>query len=232
MKVSDPSYLCASTITWAASHYYRHLFGLLPPSLSRPIDTDRGPSRKPINVLWLSRAKLDSYAQKHNDWSVWRDLRHIENEPELIRRLKRGLRDLCNKSGTATGQRCDFQDAQDYPESWGLTSAETVGDDAPLPLRFATLDPTVHALETQIHYVGHTTVLVSSHGGALGLSLFLPAGDAAIIELQVEGVSGNHHFQHMATQMGHSYELLMIEKRVDVDVVWGSLDRRLSKLLE
>ena len=190
------------------------------------------PLHRPINVLWLSRAKLDSYAQKHNDWSMWRDLRHINNEAELIKRLKRGLREFCVSRTRSVDQACVFEDAQDFPETWAVTSLENHAGDAPIPVRFATLDPTVHALETQIHYVGHATILVSSHGGALGLSLFLPAGDATVIELQVDGVSGNYHFQHMSAQMGHDYELIKIAKDVDVNMVWATIERRLSILLE
>ncbi|WVF66739.1 hypothetical protein IAT40_001481 [Kwoniella sp. CBS 6097] len=272
MGVGKP-YSCASTITWAAAHYYRHLFGLLPPSLARaqfpPAASEEdasaaatlgaveaGPdiarraglsltspssssaglqrsqgSRKPINILWLSRAKLDDYAQKHNDWSNWRDVRHIINEPELIERLRTGLSDLCEGDGGIEEfgpGGCVFEDAQEVPESWGLTSdIDQKGDNTPItmPIRFATIDPTVHALETQIHYVGHSTILLSSHGGALGLSLFLPPGEGTIIELQVENVQGNFHFQHMAYEMGHQYEVLKIERVVDVEQVWESVRR-------
>lgn len=163
---------------------------------------------------------------------MWRDIRHIKNEPELIRRLKRGLQELCDKPNLSPGQGCKFEDAQDVPESWALNSPSLTDESETRPVRFATLDPTVHALETQIHYVGHSTILVSSHGGALGLSLFLPAGEATVIELQVEGVSGNYHFQHMAAQMGHNYELLKIEQVVNVDQVWGSIERQVAKTLQ
>jgi hypothetical protein len=203
---------CASTITWASSHYYRHLFGLLP--LADPV------KRRPINVLWLSRSKLDAYAKSHNDWSNWRDIRHITNEPELITKLKNSMKELCD-DGT-----CQFEDAQDYPEYWTLEESDT-----PV-IRFAMLDPTVHALETQIHYVGHTTILVSSHGGALGLSLFLPPGRGAIIELQVHGVTGNYHFQHMAAQMGHEYQQMEIATVVNVDYVWQVLQRHIHTRLD
>ncbi|ORY27682.1 hypothetical protein BCR39DRAFT_537907 [Naematelia encephala] len=202
-------YSCASTIVWAASHYYRHLFGLMPPSLS----TDT--TRRPINVLWISRAKLDAYAQTHNDWSTWRDVRHITNERELVQRLHDGLSDMC-----AEGQ-CVFTDARDEPETWALPSGDVQ------EVRFATIDPTVHAIETQIHFVGHTTILASSHGGALGLSLFLPPSEATIFELQVPSVAGNFHFQHMAYGMGHHYEVLQISRKVDVELVWEALSRRI-----
>lgn len=232
------SYTCASTITWAASHYYRHLFGLLPPSLSLPANLldshhSQGRPRRPINVLWLSRAKLDRYAQNHNDWSSWRDVRHINNEPQLIERLRDGLADMCKGVTSQFGHTgCVFEDAQDVPESWGLVSPETVGEGSPLPVRFATLDPMVHALETQIHFVGHTTILISSHGGALGLSLFLAPGDGAVIELQVSGVRGNYHFEHMAKEMGHEYDVLEIERTVDVEQVWEATQKRVWTFAE
>ncbi|WWC59922.1 uncharacterized protein I303_102484 [Kwoniella dejecticola CBS 10117] len=225
------SYSCASTITWAAAHYYRHLFGLLPPSLSLPANllesyhANERP-RRPINVLWLSRAKLDDYAQKHNDWSNWRDVRHILNEPELIQKFKSELSDLCRDPTNSAdfGQTgCIYEDATEIPENWSFTSPETLRENDPLPIRFMSLDPTVHALENQIHYVGHSTILVSSHGGALGLSLFLPPGDGTLIELQVENVAGNYHFEHMAKECGHNYEVLHINREVDVDQVWASL---------
>jgi O-acetylhomoserine/O-acetylserine sulfhydrylase-like pyridoxal-dependent enzyme len=160
--------------------------------------------------LWLSRAKLDAYAKKEHDWSPWRDIRHIKNEPELVDRLRRGLAEMCEG-------RCVFEDVQETPEAWSVAKSGHV--------RFATLDPTVHALETQVHFVGHATVLVSSHGGALGLSLFLPPGDATVVELQVEGVAGNYHFQHMAKEMGHGYEMVRISTKVDVDAVWEIVKR-------
>jgi hypothetical protein len=218
MGVGVP-YTCASTITWAASHYYRHLFGLLPSSI-----TPRTSRRNPINVLWLSRAKLDSYAQKQHDWSVWRDVRHINNEEELLSRIRQGLRDWCQEPNSF-GTGCRFEDALEAPETWSTSPT-----DGALPIRFASLDPTVHTLETQIHYVGHTTILVSSHGGALGLSLFLPPGDAALLELQVQVAQDNYHFQHMAAEMGHYYERLGISRTVDVEQVWGSIQRRIENL--
>ncbi|WVQ83512.1 hypothetical protein IAT38_005653 [Cryptococcus sp. DSM 104549] len=228
------SYTCASTITWAASHYYRHLFGISPPSLLLPetlLESHHASRpRRPINVLWLSRAKLDQYAQSHNDWSSWRDVRHINNEPELIAKFRSGLAGLCAEGSTVLGEQgCAYEDAQDVPESWALTAPGTIeSDEAPLPVRFAVIDPTVHALETQIHFVGHTTILVSSHGGALGLSLFLPPGDGTLIELQVESVAGNFHFQHMAYEMGHNYEVLNINRDVDVEQVWELVERRVK----
>lgn len=207
------SYSCASTITWAASHYYRHLFGL-------PRMASKNP-RRPLNVLWLSRSKLDIYAQDHNDWSSWRDVRHINNEKQLTDRLARGLREACE--GDSLGRRCVFQDARDEPEVWTSQGFDESTDS--FPVRFASIDPTVHALETQINYVGQSSILISSHGGALGLSLFLPPGFATVVELQVEAVKGNFHFQHMAAQTGQNYEVVEISRDVDVEQVWGALQR-------
>ena len=125
-----------------------------------------------------------------------------------------------------------FEDAQDVPETWALTSPEVIGDNDPVPLRFATIDPSVHALETQIHYVGHTSILVSSHGGAIGLSIFLPPGEATVIELQVAEVRGNYHFQHLASETGQNYEKLDTNRQVDVDQVWGSVQRWILQMGE
>ncbi|KAK8861298.1 hypothetical protein IAR55_002117 [Kwoniella newhampshirensis] len=257
MGVGQP-YSCVSTITWAASHYYRHIFGLIPRSLSRPASNTETPRpRRPINVLWLSRAKLDSYAKTHNDWSSWRDIRHISNEPELVAKFRTELAAMCedvssSSKGFGPGG-CVFEDAQEIPETWALSTPSSISSPSsdfggqtaavegeeeegvqrtPVPIRFATLDPTVHALETQIHFVGHTTILISSHGGALGLSLFLPPGDGVVIELQVEKVQGNFHFQHMAKEMGHEYEMVEITRKVDTDVVWQSLRRWIWKVAQ
>lgn len=90
----------------------------------------------------------------------------------------------------------------------------------------------VHALETQIHYVGHSTILVSSHGGALGLSLFLPPGQATVLELQVPGVHGNYHFEHMAYEMGQGYEMVEIDRDVDVDHVWRVVESWVDRSID
>ena len=198
----------------------------MPHSLSDP--TIRN-TRRPINVLWLSRAKLDNYAQSHDDWSNWRGFRHILNEKELVHGMKEALKRLCE--GTEDFQLgCVFEDAQESPESWAVTAPETVAEDQPVPIRFATMDPTVHALGTQIHYVGHASILISSHGGALGLSLFLPPGQGSIMELQVTQVSGNFHFQHMAAEMGHHYQTLSVASTVNVEQVQLSLSKRIQEL--
>ena len=151
-------------------------------------------------------------------------MRHLNNEEQLLARLRGGLSDLCSASD------CIFEDAREIPESWSKLSPTP--DDEPLPIRFASIDPTVHALENQIQFVGHSSILISSHGGALGLSLFLPPGDGAIIELQVGGVSGNYHFQHMAYEMGHQYVLLEIKQTVNVEQVWDALEKQVMTLTQ
>lgn len=223
---------CTSTITWAASHYYRHLFGLSPWRKPEVGQSGRRPPR-PLNVLWLSRQKLDSWATKHNDQSNWRAVRHIMNEPELIARFKSGMRDMCNSTDASRifgDSGCRFEDRDETPETWGATSSSDVEDGEPVPLRFAYFDPTVHALENQVHLVGHTSIMISSHGGAMGLSIFMPPGQGAMIELQVPAVMGNFPFQHMAAQTGHGYEMVQIERHVDVEQVWGRLEDWITKV--
>ena len=158
---------------------------------------------------------------KHDDWSKWRGVRHLRNEPELLEGIREGIRQFCS-----TG-RCIYEDALEHPESW----TQDIVDNATTPVRFTSIDPTVHALETQVHYVGHTSVLISLHGGALGLSLFLPPGHATMIELQVKEVSGNFHFEHMAYEMGHVYEQVRITRRVDVDSVVRTVTEQLVRLV-
>jgi hypothetical protein len=160
---------------------------------------------------------------KHKDWSQWRGVRHLSNEPALLEGIRNGIQDYC-KSGD-----CYFQDALEYPETWNEN--DITPEDQPLPIRFTSIDPTVHALETQVHYVGHTSILVSQHGGALGLSLFLPPGEATMIELQVKEVSNNFHFEHMAYEMGHVYEQLRIEREVDVEMVVKVVKEHLDRVI-
>lgn len=161
---------------------------------------------------------------KHDDWSKWRGVRHLTNEQDLLDGIRHGMRQVCERAD------CVFEDALEDPETWGRTDLLEI--DQPIPIRFTSIDPTVHALETQIHHVGHTTILVSSHGGALGLSLFLPPGDGVIVELQVKEVSGNFHFEHMAYEMGHAYEQLRIERTVNVDMVWGVIKQQLEGMMD
>ena len=160
---------------------------------------------------------------KHDDWSKWRGVRHLVNEPEVLDGIRQGIRDFCN-----TGA-CFYEDAIENPESWTDNSSLEANDS--IPIRFTSIDPTVHALETQVHYVGHTSILIALHGGALGLSLFLPPGDATMIELQVKEVSGNFHFEHMAYEMGHVYEQVRIERKVNVESVVRTITEQLERLV-
>ncbi|WOO79772.1 uncharacterized protein LOC62_02G003288 [Vanrija pseudolonga] len=206
----DNEFRAASTITWAASHYYRHLFGLSARSLQpKPAPA----ARRPLNVLWISRAKLDAVAEAQNDMSTWRGVRVLKNEGEVLERIRRGFSEMCG--GAASW--CAFHDVRDEPEGWGVDGAVAGG---PTPVRFAAIDPTVHALETQIHYAGHATIMVGQHGGALGLGLFLPPGDAAIMELQVDEARANHHFEHLAYETGQRYEMVEIQVKVDAERLW------------
>lgn len=208
-----------SSLTWGASHYYRHLFGFAPPSLA-PVD------RKPINILWLSRAKLDAQAKHDNEWSQWRAVRHLNNEPELIARFRSSLAQMCETGPAFSNEGgCEFEDFLHQPEAWDQPQPS-----GPRKVRFAHMDPTVHALETQIDFVGHTTILVSSHGGALGLGVFMPPGEGAIVELQVESVSGNWHFQHLAKEKGMGYELVKIEATVNVEDVWAKVEQWIGRV--
>jgi hypothetical protein len=160
---------------------------------------------------------------KHDDWSKWRGVRHLVNEPEVLEGIRQGIKDFCS-----TGD-CYFEDALETPESWSDNQPLTANDS--IPVRFTSIDPTVHALETQVHYVGHTSILISLHGGALGLSLFLPPGEATMIELQVKEVSGNFHFEHMAYEMGHVYEQVRIDRKVEVNSVVRTVMEQLRSLM-
>ena len=174
---------CASSITWAASLYYRRLFALEPV--------------KAINVLWLSRAKFDEWQMSHNEWSRYRAIRHIYNEDELVGRIRRGLQALDG-----------FQEVDDL--GWAASGG----------IRFATIDPSVHSLETQVRYLGHATIVVGSHGGAMGLTLFMPPGAGTVVELAVPEVAVNRHFDIIASHLGLQYEQVRIEQTVDVEAVW------------
>jgi hypothetical protein len=164
---------------------------------------------------------------KHDDWSKWRGVRHLYNEPALLDRIRRGVSELCQDR--QDGHMCHFQDGLEEPESWAESALLETNQS--VPVRFSSIDPTVHTIGTQLHYVGHTTVLISSHGGALGLSLFLPPGKGVIMELQVKEVSGNYHFEHMAYEMGHVYQMLQISRQVNVDMVWEALKDEIERLL-
>jgi len=184
-----------------------------------------------MNILWLSRRQLDAYAIAHNDLSAWRAHRVLQNEEEVLLRLKRGLNDMCGPDGD--GKRifgsygCAFDDVDEDPDTWDTS---LVPDNEPVPVRFADIDPTTVDLERQILFAAHSTIIVSQHGGGLGLSLFLPPGQAAILELQVRAVKGNFHFEHMAYQMGQKYQLLEIQKNINADELWDNLHKLVADM--
>lgn len=208
--VTQP-YGCASTVSWAAAHYYRHLFGLSSPSLNT---TQAGP--RPINILYVSRARLRHYL--HEDMVEWQKFRELKNEDELLMRWRVGLREMC-------GDDCEFVDANAHPEAWTQPSGDK------RQIRFAAIDPVAYSLETQVRLVGHATLLVGQHGGALGLCLFLPPGRGAVLELTVPMVEGNHHFQHMAVQMGHRYRQRLFVPRADIERAWNDLREMVQDIL-
>jgi len=161
---------------------------------------------------------MEAQALSHSEWSAWRETRHISNEPELLERLRKELTQVCQDG------KCRFSDLEDEPERWG------VGEEGELrEVRFGVVDPVAHALDTQIDLVGHTTILVGLHGGALGLSLFLPPGpSASIIEVQSSNVVGNYHFSTMAVEMGHHYTLVETGKEVNLDNIWTAVKDRVT----
>lgn len=253
-------YDCTSTLSWAAAHYYRHLFGLVPPPLGLPNALDSQaesqtqsqpqssakprsppptrppPDLQPINILYVSRGRLKHHLG--NDFGQWQKYRELENEPEMVARWRRGLREMCSGEGESEAEgvarsgdvgeggerrRCDFIDADEYPETWAAPSNSSDSLNSKRQIRFASIDPLAHTLETQVHLAGHATILVGQHGGALGLALFLPPGRGAILELAVPLMRRNFHFQHMASQMGHLYHVRDIRARVHVEKAWEDL---------
>lgn len=159
---------------------------------------------------------MNAHADKLNRLSDWQKERILHNEPALIARIRSGLKGLCAQRAT-----CEYTDAEDDPTAWMLA-----GDEAKKrQVRFASIDPFVHALESQIAFVGHATIVMGLHGGALGLSLFLPPGRGTILELQSTGTAGNYHFHNMAHMMGHRYEKTRTKETVDVESTWAKLEK-------
>jgi len=206
---------CASTITWGASHYYRHLVGLQP---RQPSST----YKPPINVLWLSRAKYDVWSKAHNEWTSWKEWRHVDNEEELLDYFRTGLIELCEEKGFV------FQDGRDGLSDWHIGSN---GNESQI-IRFHTIDPSVHAIENQLYLVGHSTVLISPHSGALGLGLFLPPGYGHIVELQVPATIGWHHYDIMATEMGMKYDMIPVHRTVDKSRVWKKVKQAVEDAIK
>lgn len=149
---------------------------------------------------------------QENKWSLWRDARHILNEDELVRRLQKGLAGMC---------RGCYVDENETPSHWAESAPS---------IRFASLDPSVHSIDTQVHMVGHASILISLHGGALGLSMFLPPGEAVVIELTVPETAGSKHFETMSAQLGLKYESMLTEKEVDVEELWRKVEKWVTRL--
>lgn len=166
-------------------------------------------------MLWLSRAKYDAWSQAHDQWTTWKEWRHVDNEAELLDRFRTGLAELSAEKAFT------FQDGRDGLSDWHLGSQTNESR----IVRFHTIDPSVHAIENQLYLIGHSTILVSPHSGALGLSLFLPPGHGHVIELQVPATIGWHHYDIMATQMGLRYDMIPIHRKVDIERVWGKVKK-------
>ncbi|TXT12095.1 uncharacterized protein COLE_02505 [Cutaneotrichosporon oleaginosum] len=202
------TYACASAVTWAAALYYRHLFGLSPPTTT---------PRPNINILYVSRARLRRHF--NDDVGAWQEYRELSNESEMLVRWRAGLHEMC-------GDTCEFVDANVHPEVWAQNRTE-----GKRQIRFATIDPVGYSLETQIQLAGHATLLVGQHGGALGLSLFMPPGRGAVLEFTVPMVKGNQHFQHMAVQLGHMHQQRVIHSKIDVERAWSDLREVVEDIL-
>lgn len=131
-----------------------------------------------------------------------------------MQRLQLGLAGMC---------RGCFIDETVTPGYWAEPSVTP-------SIRFASLDPSVHSLDTQIHMVGHTSILISLHGGALGLSLYLPPGEAVVMELSVPETSTSKHFETLSSQLGLQYEMVMTEKEVDEEDLWRRVQSWVERL--
>lgn len=173
-------------------------------------------------MLWLSRAKYDAWSKTHNEWTSWKEWRHVDNEEELLDYFRTGLIELCKEKGFI------FQDGRDGISDWDIGSN---GNESQI-IRFHTIDPSVHAIENQLYLAGHSTVLISPHSGALGLSLFLPPGYGHIIELQVPATIGWHHYDIMATEMGMKYDMIPVHRTVDISRVWKKVKQAVEDAIK
>jgi len=138
-----------------------------------------------------------------------------------LNRIRSGLAEFCEDQGIT------FQDGQDGLADWHVGSNASESR----TIRFHTIDPSVHAIENQLYLVGHSTVLVSPHSGALGLSLFLPPGYGHVIELQVPATIGWHHYDIMATEMGMRYDMVPVQRTVDIERVWTKVREAVEKAI-
>lgn len=100
-------------------------------------------------------------------------------------------------------------------------------------IRFAVLDPLTVTLETQVAYLAHTDVVVGSHGGALALSLFMPPGHGAMVELQVDEIyERNFHFKNLSYQLGRKYRELLVENTVEAGPVVDAVRAMVRAILD
>lgn len=252
---------CASAVTWAGAHYLRHLYGYAPPSLAGSLagvqqGTESGSERRVgrgrrkrrksrvVRVLFLSRSKLDRWFFRTRQYSHWRGTRHIYNEPELLDALGEGLRGMCE------GKRCRFERIDDEPGAWvselpdvepdstsglgvdGGTEARRAQHDD-VVVRLAVLDPLLVPLDTQVAYLARTDVVVGSHGGALALSLFMPPGSGAMVELQVDEVfERNFHFKNLCYALGRRYRELLVDNTVEAGPVVDAVREMVEAVLD
>lgn len=142
-------------------------------------------------------------------------------------RIRTGLSNYCAATGNSDDKGCTFEDAQNGVENWHVGSHANESR----IIRFHTIDPSVHALESQLYLVGHSTILLSPHSGALGLALFLPPGFGHVIELQVPATVGWHHYDIMATEMGMRYDMIQVQRTVDVEKVWNTLQKAIDNAI-
>jgi hypothetical protein len=123
----------------------------------------------PLRPLILSNLIYrERIAHEQDDWSNWRETRHIDNEPQLLEHIQSGMRRICESQG------CRYSQMDREPERWALDGV----DDGTVELRFATIgtssfslsspassvmltpalatpaDPVTQAIETQIDFVG------------------------------------------------------------------------------
>lgn len=206
-----------------------------------------GRQQRSINILWLSRRKYNAWDQSQNDWTLWKESRNIVNELELINHLRRQLAGLCKGCFSDEDQRpgrwaINRNNVQDYSHNDNENDDNVSQSDDEinevkkrrndeLEIRFADIDPSVHSLDTQIHFVGNADIIIGLHGGALGLEIFMNPGQSTVIELSVPNTYRSKHFETMSAQLGLEYEAVLVDKVVDVVKVWEVLERHGKRLM-
>jgi hypothetical protein len=61
--------------------------------------------------------------------------------------------------------------------------------------------------------------------------LFLSPGYGHVIELQVPATVGWHHYDIMATEMGMRYDMIPVQRTVDVERVWTKVREAVEQAL-